>query len=152
MTIEITGAGEKGQSRALDQHESVHASLLAELRNYKPIKPYEPSAEYKNGLASQNLIGIEKWVDESKHCGAIDQDQLAAKLAGFAGKTDQMWHKMESNPKTFVSASQDQWLTYPRFNKMFDLLDDQHRDKLLETLPWSLRAATSGQSIRFLPG
>jgi hypothetical protein len=148
MTIDFAGAGEKGLSRAVESstehHQDLHSRFMDDLQaRFKPDpgqERYQPSPEYKNGLASQNLIGLEKWADDSKHCGAINQDQLASKLGEFAKKTDDMWHKMEENPKEFLAMSQDQWLTYPRFNKLFDQVDDAHRDKLLEALPWSLRA------------
>jgi hypothetical protein len=140
MVMEFAGAGDKTQARATDQHEEVHSNFMNELRATAGTDYYKPSPEYKNGLASQNLIGLEKWVDDSKHCGAINQDELASRVADFAKKTDAMWQKMESNPKDFVRMSQDQWLTYPRFNKIFDELDESQRNKVLETLPWSLRA------------
>lgn len=144
MTHENVHAGDKQQVKALDRqqegHESQHNSFMEELRNVQSIRAYEPKSEQKNGLASQEFMGIEKWVADAKRCGSVDQDQLAAKLANFADKTDKMWQKLENDPKTFAKASQDQWLTYGRFNKVFDLLDDKHRDKILETLPWSLRA------------
>jgi hypothetical protein len=151
MTIDFESAHNKDYGRVLnvaDMHDTPHARLLEDvqgrdlltrLQSEPKQERYSPKPEYSNGLASQNLIGLEKWVDDWKNCGAIPQDQLATKITDFAKKTDDMWNKMENDPKQFAQASKDQWLTYQRFTQVFDKLDEQHRDKVLETLPWTLR-------------
>lgn len=93
--------------------------------------------EYQNGMASQDLVPIEQLVDKSKQSGAINQEQLESELEKFAKKTDTMWHQKED--RDLDAVSKDQYLTIPRFYKLFDILDDAHRDNLLKTLPWSLR-------------
>lgn len=131
------GDGRQEDSHAKFWEDLHHGSLLEQLKDYHGEALYQPRPEYQNGQASKNLIPLERWVDDSKHCGLINQEQLATKLSVFAKDTDDMWHKMEV--KHLGSASKDQSLTYGRFGQIFGLLDDSHRDKVLETLPWSLR-------------
>jgi hypothetical protein len=123
--------------------DGVHSRLLADaqsgglieaLKHSTPPEQYHAKAEWNNGHASQNLTEIEKWVSDSKTCGLINQDQLETKMEKFAKQTDEMWHKMSG-----VDTAKDEYLTYPRFTDMIDLLDDSHRDKLLQTLPWALK-------------
>jgi len=124
--------------------DSVHSRLIADvtppgglldaLRHAAPLEQYHAKAEWNNGHASQNLTEIEKWVSDSKTCGLINQDQLETKMENFAKKTDDMWHKMNG-----VDTAKDEYLTYPRFTDMIELLDDSHRDQLLQKLPWTLK-------------
>ncbi len=102
---------------------------------------YKPKEEYKNGMASEDFIKVEQWFSDEKRCGAVNQDKLQEKLGDFAKKADDMWQKIEDSNDVAAQERMggDTMTTYSRFGKLFDELDEQHRDKLLETLPWRLR-------------
>lgn len=101
---------------------------------------YQPNPEYKNGLASEKFLDIEKWVDDTKKCNLeISQDTLASKLSEFGKEAEDKWKTMDDDPDQWDAKNQDTYMTYSRFGKVFDLLDESHRDKVLETLPWRLR-------------
>lgn len=102
---------------------------------------YKPKEEYKNGMASEDFMKVEKWYSDEKQCGVVNQDKLLEKLSDFAKKADDMWQKIEDGNDMDLKArmGEDTLTTYSRFGKLFDQLDEQHRNKMLETIPWRLR-------------
>ena len=102
---------------------------------------YKPKEEYKNGMASEDFMKVEQWFSDEKRCGAVNQDKLLEKLSDFAKKADDMWQKIEDGNDEDLKGrmGEDTSSTYSRFGKLFDELDETHRDKMLETIPWRLR-------------
>ncbi|MBX9685745.1 MAG: hypothetical protein K2X27_03525 [Candidatus Obscuribacterales bacterium] len=130
-------------SESLDKHESQHELLLNDsIRSALPSLPKDDARqnpEYKNGLASEKLMDIEKWLAEEKRCGAVDQDKFMEKLSKFAEETDKTWKSMsEKVDDQFLKMSEDQFMTYPRFTDMLFQLDEEHQNKIREVLPGSL--------------
>jgi hypothetical protein len=129
-------------------HEEVHSRFMDDLskplsqRQDKQDEFYQAKPEYRNGLASEKLLAVEKWAQDEKLCNlkGINQDQLADKLTKFAKETGEMWKKMEDRPKDLGRLSKDEWMTYPRFQKLVDALDDQHKEKIRKDIPWHLAA------------
>ena len=136
-------------------HEEVHSKFMDDLapksfehkvedvlkaKGDKENDIYNPRPEYRNGLASEKLLGIEKWAQDEKLCNlsGINQDQLADKLSKFAKETGEMWKKMENRPRDLGRMAKDEWMTYPRFQKILDSLDDQHQEKIRKDIPWHL--------------
>ncbi len=135
---EQEGRNDAGESGL---HNAFTNDLFSRLSKPAQNDQFQARPEYKNGLASESLMDLEKWTKDGLTCGKVDQEQLAEKISEFAKKTDAMWDKMENsgNSKDFVRMSEDEFTTTKRFNNVFDQLDDQHRDKVLESLPWRLR-------------
>lgn len=131
-------------------HEEVHSKFIDDISKNSFINRdkepnlYQPLPEYKNGLASEKLLGIEKWAQDEKLCSReLNQDELASKMAKFAKETGSMWRQMEKHmndrPDDFLKMSQDESMTYPRFQKLlFDVLDQKHREKIRKDIPWHL--------------
>ncbi len=140
------GGHEANFNNTHEPHEGgVHGAFTADLlRNLdkSPVpQQFQPKEEYKNGLASEKLMDLEKWTRDEIMCGKIDQDELTKRIGEFSKKTDDMWDKMEksNNPEEQDKMAQDESQTYPRFGNIFEQLDEEHRNKALETLPWRLR-------------
>lgn len=142
---EVEQVGRSGLER--NSHEEVHSRFMDDIaakpssNQNLPDDIYQPRPEYRNGLASEKLLGIEKWAQDEKLCSlsGINQDQLADKLVKFAKETESMWKNMENRPKDLGRMSKDEWMTYPRFQKLLDTLDDSHQEKIRNDIPWHLR-------------
>jgi hypothetical protein len=139
MTFEHSGTADRAERKPTDAQESRQEKFVAELATAPANGPDRADPTYRNGLASENLIAIEKWSDSAKQNGPINQDELSAKLSNFAVKSDKMWKAMEQDPQQLVKSWEDEGLTYNRFNMLMDQLDSAHWSKLFETLPWTLR-------------
>lgn len=127
------GNGKLGVHEA--ETHKFNTSALDDLRFSNPaprLDSSEQHPEYKNGLASEKLVAIEKWFDTEASCGKVNQDQLADKLSSFAKDTNQKWDDLEKTGKVenFLDMSQDQFMTYPRFVDLLMSLDDEHREQV----------------------
>ena len=102
---------------------------------------YKEGPELKNGMASEKLQDIEKWVDDEKRCGlTINQDVLEKKLMEFGKSADEMWKKIDESgtPDEKAKRDIDSFITGGRFDALFDLLDPERKQELGPKLPWSI--------------
>lgn len=149
MPIERAEAGADNPGRQAGEgtvlrssHEETHSRFFEDLSASKGLDFYQARPEYKNGLASEKLMEIEQWFNDTKNCGKVDQGELADKLIDFAKNTGELWKKMEESlndgTDTFLKMSQDQFMTYSRFGDLLFSLDDKHREAVREHLPGAL--------------